>query len=70
MIWVLIIFNVLLAIHCFYAWREVWGLRGGYGKGVWSEEEGGYLDMARERRRHTTLLLIIYTALVIGAWFE
>jgi len=41
MIWlnsVLIIFNILIANHCFFAWREVWGLQGGFGKGGGSEE--------------------------------
>ena len=66
MIWlnsVLIIFNILIAVHCFFAWREVWGLQGGFGKGCWSDEYGGYLYQARESRRTSTLFLILFSTL-------
>ena len=70
MFWVFIVFDVVVAIHCFFCWREVWGLRGGYGKGVWSEEIGGYLDTAKDARRNSTLLLMFFTVLIVAAWFE
>ena len=68
--WLFIIFCVFILIHCLYCWREVWGLRGGYGKGVWSEEIGGYLDKAKDARRSSTLLFLFFAALTIGLWFE
>lgn len=73
MILVLIIFalfNLMLLLNMVYAWREVWGLLGGFGKGVWEEGGGGYLQRAREARSNWTAGFIFFTALHVGVYFE
>lgn len=64
--YIMVFFNIILLIICFFAWREVWGLQGGYGKGRWSNEEGGYLNYAKDRRLHSTILVIYFTSLNIA----
>lgn len=69
MIWIITIFDIFLFIEVVLSWQHVFGMLGGYGKGVWAESSS-YMIEAREHRRNITLLFLLFTALTIGAWLE
>ena len=62
------VFNIFLFLYCWSAWREVWGLNGGYGRGVWAECSTYMMD-ARSNRRTSTVSLTLFTTIHFLAYF-
>jgi hypothetical protein len=50
-----IVFGLLVIIT---SWRQIWGLSGGYGKGIWSEGSQSMMD-AREGRRAGVMIFLL-----------
>lgn len=60
--WILIFLTVVVYIITGLAIREVWGLRGGYGKGVWCNSST-YMRAALEHRSGMIFASIFITIL-------
>lgn len=67
--WIFGIANLIMFIHCIFAWREVRGLQGGFGRGVWAECSTFMMD-AKSARKSSTLVLIGFTVLHVLTYFE
>jgi len=63
--WISIVVDVILLLEMILAWREVHGLLGGYGKGVWSESSS-YLIDARRYRLIVTILFFIFFGFTVA----
>ena len=61
------IINLIFLFQTFLWWREVRGLRGGFGKGVW-DEGSWYLVEAKDARKVWTVCLILFTTLHVLAY--
>ncbi len=59
--------NLLVLIMFAGACKEVWGLCGGFGKGVWSESSS-YMIEARNFRVQSFIILIFATVLNVIYW--
>jgi hypothetical protein len=61
------IFNVIFFVLYVNAARRVWGLSGGYGKGVWSTHSTYWVD-ACEARNKSLFFFIVVSAINIFRW--
>jgi len=61
----LICINLIAVFFIYATHRRVWGLRGGYGKGVWG---GYYMHEALEERLWAWIVAAIILILDVAIW--
>lgn len=60
----IVLINIIIIIRLFISLYKVWGLNGGYGKGVWAESSSFMMD-ARENLNNSIIGLLIIILLDI-----